>query len=420
MRKVIFWIFISSLLLGGYLLWSLSALIPPILAGIVLAYVFRPLKAKFHIPGLPHEVGVVLAFSFIVIASTLMFFKVKSFMPNDKEKIELKVRLDYKLNKKFSEIFEADSGGSFISMIGKEIKPALNSVSSLLELSVYEEDLLEKSRIAGLDPKHQVSDLYYSYHQMNLSRRSSFDRDREVRRPNAIVDPTTQGFSISSGSVHKKPESKTHFLYAMSLWSLSPLVFLFLIFDNGQIRRYLVRMVPNKYFEVTLTLLDRLDEAIGLYLRGTATECVLVALSMFIGLSFLGLPLAATTLLAVLCGVLNAVPFLGPLLGGLAVLSYALIAESLSPMIPLISLENLPVAVLAVVGVVQVLDNVLFAPVVLGRAVNLHPLVVILSLSAASMLFGVWGVVVTIPTIVVAKTIVQTLFTQFKAYKLLS
>lgn len=419
MKKVIIWIFISLLLIGGYLLWSLSALIPPILAGVVLAYVFRPLKARFHIPGLPHEVGVVLAFSFIVVASTLMFFKVKSFLPNDKEKIELKVRLDYKLNKKFSEIFEADSGGSFVSMIGKEVKPALLSISSLLELSAYEEDLLEKSRIAGLDPKRQVSDLYYSYHQQNLSRRASFRGQRESRKPTAFVDPSAQTFSTPA-PVEKKQESKTHLLYAMSLWSLAPLVFLFLIFDNGQIRRYLVRMVPNRYFEVTLTLLDRLDEALGLYLRGTATECFLVALSMFFGLNLLGLPLSASTLLAVLCGVLNAVPFLGPLLGGLAVLSYALIAESVSPMIPLIDLETLPVAVLIVVGIVQVLDNVLFAPVVLGRAVNLHPLVVIFSLSAASMLFGVWGVVITIPTIVVVKTIVQTLFTQFKAYKLLS
>jgi len=116
---------------------------------------------------------------------------------------------------------------------------------------------------------------------------------------------------------------------------------------------------------------------------------------------------------------LNAVPFLGPMLGGLALLSYALIAEDIHPLLPFLTLDHLPVAALIVAGTVQVLDNIFFAPVVLGRAVSLHPLVVILSLSASSLLFGVVGVVLTIPTVVVVKTIVHTLITQLKAYRLI-
>jgi hypothetical protein len=51
-------------------------------------------------------------------------------------------------------------------------------------------------------------------------------------------------------------------------WILAPLIFIFLGFDNGQIRRYFIGLVPNRYFELSLTLLDRLDNAIGKYLRG--------------------------------------------------------------------------------------------------------------------------------------------------------
>ena len=41
-------------------------------------------------------------------------------------------------------------------------------------------------------------------------------------------------------------------------------------------RRYFIGLVPNRYFELSLTLLDRLGEAIGKYLRGALIECFLV------------------------------------------------------------------------------------------------------------------------------------------------
>jgi len=42
-------------------------------------------------------------------------------------------------------------------------------------------------------------------------------------------------------------------------WILAPLIFIFLGFDNGQVRRYFIGLVPNRYFELSLTLLDQLD-----------------------------------------------------------------------------------------------------------------------------------------------------------------
>ncbi|NCN41981.1 AI-2E family transporter [bacterium] len=414
---------VGALCLVGYVGWAASVLFPPILVGIVLAYVFRPLKAKFHFPWLPHEAGVMLAFGFILVASTVLFFKVKSFFPSEKEKIELKIRLDYKLHQKFTEVFE-NTQNSFLSTIGKEISPAFASVSSLLELTPYEQDKLEKFRLSGLKKRKRVSDLYYGYHVENQRRRNVAEIYRE---PSAVLkfDENGEMMAVEAPPVigmEKSKEAKvssSQVLYHLSLWMLCPLVFIFLIFDNGQIRRFVVSLVPNSYFEVTLTLIDRLDEALGLYLRGTAMECFLVALCTFIGTMIIGFPFPAAVLLAIICGALNAVPFLGPMIGGLAIFSYALIAEDIHPLLPFLELSHLPVAALIVAGTVQVLDNVLFAPIVLGRAVNLHPLVVILSLSVASMMFGVLGVVVTIPTVVVIKTIVHSLFSQLKAYRLI-
>src|SRR6187397_847554 len=89
----------------------------------------------------------------------------------------------------------------------------------------------------------------------------------------------------------------------------------FLGFDNGQMRRYFIGLVPNRYFELSLTVLDMLDEAIGQYLRGTLMECALVGLTLALGMILLGIPVSVAVAIGVVSGMVNAIPFLGTVLG---------------------------------------------------------------------------------------------------------
>ena len=77
------------------------------------------------------------------------------------------------------------------------------------------------------------------------------------------------------------------------------------------------------------------------------------------------------------------------------------------------------VAVFGVVAVAQLLDNTYFQPVILGKAVNLHPLVVILGVTAASYIFGFAGLLLAIPTIVVFKVIFKSTLQGIKAYEII-
>jgi predicted PurR-regulated permease PerM len=96
-----------------------------------------------------------------------------------------------------------------------------------------------------------------------------------------------------------------------------------------------------------------------------------------------------------------------------------LIAEDLNPLIPFVNIDNAAIAVIIVNIVVHLLDNMLFQPVVLGGAVNLHPLVIIIGLLAGSMLFGAAGVVLAIPTIVVLKVVSENTFRGLKDYRII-
>jgi predicted PurR-regulated permease PerM len=198
---------------------------------------------------------------------------------------------------------------------------------------------------------------------------------------------------------------------------LVPLVFIFLGFDNGQIRRYFISLVPNRYFELSLTLLDRLDNAIGKYLRGTLTECTLVGLTLCLGLILLGSPVGMA--IGLVCGLVNAIPMLGTVIALVICLGYALIAENVEPLIPGLDPSNLPLYVLILVGITHVLDDVVFQPFVLGSAVNIHPLMVVVAIIGGSLIMGLWGMVFAIPAVVVVKTVVETLFKELKDYRII-
>jgi len=197
------------------------------------------------------------------------------------------------------------------------------------------------------------------------------------------------------------------------------LIFIFLGFDNGQIRRFFIGLVPNRYFELSLTVLDRLDNAIGRYLRGTLTECFLVGVTLILGLILLGIPAGIAVAIGVVSGFLNAIPFLGTASALVIGVGYALIAENIRPLVPGLNPNDLALYVVILVVVTHVLDDVVFQPLVLGSAVNVHPLVVIIAIVSGALIMGLWGMLFAIPAVVVVKTIVATFFKELKAYRII-
>jgi predicted PurR-regulated permease PerM len=170
---------------------------------------------------------------------------------------------------------------------------------------------------------------------------------------------------------------------------------------------------------LSLTVLDRLDDAIGRYLRGTLIECFLVGLTLTLGLILLGIPLGIAVAIGVVSGLLNAIPFLGTVIALVIGVGYALIAENVRPLIPGLNPNDLALYVVILVVIAHVLDDVVFQPFVLGGAVNVHPLVVVIAIIAGSLIMGLWGMLFAIPTVVVVKTAVATLFKELKDYHII-
>lgn len=91
---------ILALFLGGLLIWKLGGLILPITVGALLAFLFRPIKERSKIPWLPHELQVLCSFAAIGLVLFFVFDNVRKHIPDEKQKLELKVRLHVQIESK--------------------------------------------------------------------------------------------------------------------------------------------------------------------------------------------------------------------------------------------------------------------------------------------------------------------------------
>ncbi len=397
-----------------FLIWKLKALLLPIVVGALLAYLFRPIKDRFQLSWLPHELRVLSLFACVGFCLFMVFNKARQMIPDEKQKLEMKVRLKYKMNEKFQELFGAGNAekrpGPIAQLIAKEVGPAFGQVNQMLDLDADESDRFQKFS-KGFKGQPPTEKRFIEYFEAN---QTASTYKVVIREPAAVPEA-----AVPAPAATLEAEPKASLIESLSIWILAPLIFLFLGFDNGQMRRYFVSLVPNRYFELSLTVLDMLDDAIGKYLRGTLLECSLVGATLAVGLFLLGMPFSLALAVGIVSGLANAIPFLGPLIGLVIALAYSLIGENIVSLIPGLNPQDLAIYVVVLIGVTHVLDNVVYSPIVLGNAVNLHPLVVIIAIIGGSELMGVWGMLLAIPTVVVAKTAVETLFKELKDYRII-
>ena len=416
-RKVFYLTFATlALILGGFLIWKLSILILPIIVGALLAFLFRPVKDRFRVRWLPHQLQVLCSFAVIGLVLFFAFNTFRKHIPDEEQKLEFKVRLKYKLNERYRQLVAKSPEGksnAVTALVEKELGPLMDKINQVLALSPEERNLFLKYA-AGYNGKPPINSKFVDYFRAN-----------QITAKYVIPEKTPRGAVSPGASAAPAPtqptaaEEGTSLESKFSAWILAPLIFLFLGFDNGQIRRFFISLVPNRYFELSLTVLDRLDEAIGRYLRGTLLECFLVGLTLTLGLILLGIPFGIAVAIGVVSGLLNAIPFLGAVIALVIGVGYALIAENVRPLIPGLNPNDLALYVVILVVLVHILDDVVFQPFVLGSAANVHPLVVVIAIIAGSLIMGLWGMLFAIPTVVVVKTAVATFFKELKDYRII-
>lgn len=178
------------------------------------------------------------------------------------------------------------------------------------------------------------------------------------------------------------------------IFVLGPILAFYLLVDLPHIRRVSESMIPVRRRDEALLVGRRLNQAIGGYFRGQLAVAAIVGTLSSIGLAILGLPF--WLVVGMIAGVFNMVPMIGPWIGAVPGVVIALTTRDFG-------------TALWVVGImagVQQIDNHFISPVVMQRAVKLHPAVVMLALLAGGTLGGFFGLLLAVPLTAVLKILV--------------
>lgn len=172
-------------------------------------------------------------------------------------------------------------------------------------------------------------------------------------------------------------------------------VLFFFLKDGPVIWRFLLRPFNGSSLKRAERVGDKTVEILGSYVRGTATVAAVDAVGIGVGLWILQVPLALP--LAVVVFLLSFIPLVG-----------ATVAGTLGALVALVA--NGPLSAVLVVGVVVLVNQLegnFLQPVLMGRALKLHALVILLALTAGTVLAGILGAVLSVPIAAVAWGIIQ-------------
>ena len=408
----------AGLLLSTYLVWKLRSLIVPVAVGGLMAYICRPVIAHLERFRMPRSLAIGLLLVVFVLAVLFIASRIAAIMPNEIGAIELKVRMLYKLNENYRALMGLDpslsKGNRIYRWAHEELDPILDWINRHLALTPDERSQFLASRPRGANAP-PGSDRLLDYYRANL-------KTLKLHAPAPLAEvggvrPSPGGPAQAVDAALKTPLATVG--HILSVWFIAPLAFLFLLGSTGEIKRGLLSAVPNRLFEPALRVLEDLDRALGSYLRGIFLEGALLGLSVTVLLVIIGVAPPWAIAIGIFTGATNVVPYLGSAVALLGGLTYALLADEIHPLLPMVNAGNFAIWVIAAVGLAEVLKNVIYEPLVLGGAVKLHPLVVVIGIVGGGILFDVPGVLLAIPTMVVFKVFVSSTARQLKAYGLI-
>lgn len=169
---------------------------------------------------------------------------------------------------------------------------------------------------------------------------------------------------------------------------------LFLLYDGPRIWDWTLALVPAAAREGVAGAGPRVWATLTAYVRGTVIVALIDAIFIGVGLFILDVPMAVP--LAVFIFLFAFIPLVGAVVSGALAVIVALVTQGVFT----------AAMVLLVVLAVQQLEGHVLQPFILGRAVRVHPLAVVLSVAAGSLIGGVGGAVVAVPLVAVANTAV--------------
>ena len=206
---------------------------------------------------------------------------------------------------------------------------------------------------------------------------------------------------------------------AIGLFSVVFISFFF-IKDDGLFTEIVCSLVPDKHEETTEKALSDIGHLLSRYFIGVLLEVIGVALINFLGLSLIArLGVNAALGIAVITGILNVIPYVGPLIGVVTGTILGLIIKY-SSLVPLgldVGFLAFTAILIAILFFTQLVDNFVYQPLIYSTSIKAKPLEIFIVLLMVGYIGGPLAMIIAIPSYTVVRVIAFRFFGHIKAIK---
>lgn len=200
----------------------------------------------------------------------------------------------------------------------------------------------------------------------------------------------------------------------IAFFSVSFITFFFLN-DENMFKEGILLIVPTEYEQKVEKILHSIYYLLRRYFVGLMFEVLMVMILVTIGLTIVGISFQHAVVIGLFCGLFNIIPYLGPWMGALVGIligiAINLHSDFMSHTLPLLGFMTL------VFAVVQIIDNILFQPLIYSSSVKAHPMEIFLVIMVAGSVAGILGMILAIPTYTILRVVAKEFFTNLKVVR---
>lgn len=190
----------------------------------------------------------------------------------------------------------------------------------------------------------------------------------------------------------------------------------FFIKDDTLFEKIIGALVPDKHEAMLDKSLNDIKHLLSRYFVGLIIEMLGVAVVDFLGLWLIAqLPVSYALGIAFLAGLLNVIPYVGPLMGEVIGVVFGVLLKFSTGAGLDVNIWVFALIVLAIMFAAQLIDNFIYQPVIYSTSIKAHPLEIFIVLLMAGHIGGTVGMLVAIPAYTVVRVIAIRFFYRFKA-----
>ena len=255
-----------------------------------------------------------------------------------------------------------------IPMLYKQINEFITIIPNLfVSVSNFTENIFDNFSASGIDVSKMEQHFYNAIENLSINLTTGL--------PETFI-------SIITGAIS-----------SVGTFGLGLIIGFYLLIDFNVLKRVL-QFVPEKNRTIVRSIYRKINTTFRDYLQGTLTISTIIFIISSIAFAIIGVP--SPMLFGLICGITNVIPYIGPWIGGAIV---TIVALTVSPFVGILA------AIIAFI--MQQIDSLALQPLIMSKAVKLHPVTIMVGLLIFEYFFGVVGMVIATPVISGAKIILS-------------